>query len=515
MRRLLRSAAFTLGAAALATALPAQDLANFEKNLTQHTLDNGLTFLIYERPAAPVVSFYTYVNAGSAQEVAGITGLAHMFEHMAFKGTSRIGTKDIDAERVALAEVDKAYQAYDLSRRELGADPEEIARLEKAWKEARDRATEMLQSNEFSEIIDRAGGVGLNASTASDRTDYYYSLPANKVELWAHLESERFLDPVLREFYTERDVVMEERRLRTDSQPIGRLIEQMLATAFIAHPYSYPTIGYMSDLQSFSRADAQAFYDRYYVPSNMTIAIVGAVKAEELVPMLEKYFGRLPAGEKPPALRTVEPPQIAERVIKMPDASQPLYVEGYLRPAVTDPDDAVYDAIVDVLSTGRTSRLYRNLVRDRKIAAQTGAFNGFPGNKYQNLMVVFAFPTPDHSNEEVQAAIRDEIERLKTELISDEELAMVKTRAKAGLVRSLASNTGIGQQLAAYQVLFGDWRELFRSVDRIEGVTKEDIRRVAREAFKPVNRTVAMIVNDPVAETAETAELGNADSNEG
>jgi predicted Zn-dependent peptidase len=514
MRQLVRRAVLVLGAVAVAAVLPAQDLANFEKNLTQHTLDNGLTFLIYERPEAPVVSFYTYVDAGSAQEVAGITGLAHMFEHMAFKGTTRIGTNDAESEEVALAEIDEAYHAYDKARRELGADEQEVARLETAWKEAREQAKEYVNPNEFGEIIDRAGGVGLNASTASDKTDYYYSLPANKVELWAHLESERFLDPVLREFYTERDVVMEERRLRTDSQPIGRLIEQMLASAFTAHPYGYPTIGYMSDLQSFSREDARAFYDKYYVPSNMTLAIVGGVKAQEILPMLEKYFGRLPAGDEPPHLRTVEPTQIAERVIRMPDASQPIYAEGYLRPAITDADNAVYDAIVDVLSTGRTSRLYRILVRDQKIAAQTGAFNGFPGNKYQNLILVFAVPTPDHSNEEVQTAIRNEIERLKTELISDQELAMVKTRAKASLVRSLASNTGIARQLAAYQVVFGDWRELFQSVDRIERVTKEDIQRVAQAAFKPVNRTVAMIVNEPAGPPAGTAAAGT-DSSEG
>ncbi len=478
-----------------ADALPAQDLAGFEKNLTEHRLDNGLTFLIYERPVAPIVSFYTYVDVGSAQEVAGITGLAHMFEHMAFKGTTKIGTEDYESEKAAIAEIDRAYAAYDRERRAQGADPQRIAELEQAWKDAREKAKEYLVNNEFSEIIDRAGGVGLNASTNSDKTDYFYSLPANKVELWAYLESERFLDPVLREFYTERDVVMEERRLRTESQPIGRMIEQMLAAAFVAHPYGYPTVGYMSDLQSFSRKDALAFYEKHYAPGNMTIAIVGAVKAGELIPMLTKYFGRLPAGEKPPPLRTVEPEQIAERLLRIPDSSQPVYAEGYLRPAVTDPDDAVYDAIADVLSNGRTSRLYRSLVRDKKIAAQTGAFNGFPGSKYQNLVLAFAFPTPGHTAEDVQAAIHAEVERLKAELISDEELAMIKTRAKAGLVRSLASNTGIARQLAAYKVLFGDWRELFYSVDRIEKVTKEDIRRVSREVFRPVNRTAAMIVN--------------------
>ncbi len=491
----------SLAAMVAATAAPAQDLERFEKRLTEHRLDNGLTFLIYERPGAPVASFYTYVNAGSAQEVAGITGLAHMFEHMAFKGTSKIGTRDFEAERRALEAIDKAYAAYDRERRRpTGPDSERQAELERAWKDAREAATEYLRRDEFSEIIDRAGGVGLNASTGSDRTDYYYSLPANKVELWAHLESERFLDPVLREFYTERDVVMEERRLRVDSQPVGRLVEQLLAAAFTAHPYGYSGIGYMSDLESFSREDALAFYETYYTPSNMIISIVGAVDAAELVPLLERYFGRLPKGPEPPPLRTVEPEQIAERVVRIPDRAQPIYAEGYLRPAITHPDNAVYDAIADVLSTGRTSRLYRSLVRDRKIAAQTGAFNGFPGSKYQNLMLAFAFPTPGHSNEDVQEAIHAEIERLKTELISEEELAMVKTRAKAGLVRSLASNTGIGRQLASYQALFGDWRELFRSVDRIEQVTTDDVQRVAREVFQPTNRTAAMIVNEPSGE---------------
>ena len=474
----------------------AQDLEAFEQRLTEHRLENGLTFLIYERPGAPVVSFYTYVDAGSAQEVAGITGLAHMFEHMAFKGTSRIGTTDIEQESAALAKVEAAYETYDRERRKpTGSDADRVAELKSAWEQAREEAAEFVVANEFGEIIKRAGGVGLNATTGADRTDYFYSLPANKVELWAHLESERFLDPVMREFYTERDVVMEERRLRVESQPIGRLIEQMLSAAFIAHPYGYPGIGYMSDLQAFSRGDAEEFYRLHYAPSNMVISIVGAIEAEKVIPLLDRYFGRLPAGPPSPPLRTVEPQQIAERIVRLPDASQPIYAEGYLRPAITHADNAVYDAIVDVLSTGRTSRLYRHLVRDEKIAAQTGAFNGFPGSKYPNLMLVFAVPTSG-GNEEVQEAIRQEIEKLKTEPISDEELEMVKTRAKAGLIRSLASNTGIGRQLASYQTLFGDWRELFRGVERIERVTKEEIQRVARETFVPERRTVAMIVTE-------------------
>lgn len=478
-----------------APALQAQDLASFSKRLTEHRLDNGLTFLIYERPTAPVVSFFTYVNVGAAQEVPGITGLAHMFEHMAFKGTSTIGTTDWQAEKKALARVDEAYHALYRERTRLGGgDPDTLARLQREFDEAQEAADVFITKNEFGEIIDREGGVGLNAGTGSDQTVYFYSLPANKVELWAHLESERFFDPVLREFYKERDVVMEERRLRTDSQPIGRLIEQFITTAFVAHPYKQPVVGYMSDLELFSREDAEAFYRTHYVPANMVIAIVGDVRAKEIIPILEKYFSRLPAGPPPPPLRTVEPPSITEKVVRMPDASQPIYLEGYHRPAVTHPDGAVYEAIAEVLSTGRTSRLYRSLVRDKKIAAQAGAFNGFPGDKYPNLMLFFAVPSPGHGNEEVQEAIREEIAKISTAPITDDELKMVKTRAKAELIRGLDSNTGIAGQLAEYQTLHGDWRELFREVERIDKVTKEDIMRVAQATFVPTNRTVAMIV---------------------
>jgi len=475
----------------------AQDLEAFEANLTQHTLDNGLTLLVYERPTAPVVSFFTLVDVGGYREVPGITGIAHMFEHMAFKGTTTIGTTDFKAEKKALAAVDETFSAYEAERNQRGGgDPEKLEQLVEAWKAAQEEAGKYVVTNEFSEIIDRAGGVGLNAFTGNDVTGFVFSLPANKVELWAYLESARFVDPVFREFYKERDVVMEERRMRTESQPIGRLIEQALAAAFTAHPYRQPVVGYMSDLQSFTREDAIAFYEKYYVPSSMVIAIVGDVKADEIIPIVEKYFERLPERPEPAPLRTVEPKQVVERVITLPDESQPVYTEGYHKPAGTDPDEAVYDVISDILSAGRTSRLYRNLVVDKKVAAQVFAFNGFPGNKFPNLYLVFAMAAPDRTNEEVQAAIHEELDKLTTELVSDEDLARAKIRAKAGLVRGLQSNSGIAGQLATYQLLFGDWRELFRHVERIDKVTKDDVLRVAQQTFVPTNRTVAMIVNE-------------------
>jgi predicted Zn-dependent peptidase len=502
------SAAALVAAAVLALCIApvsAQDIPQMEKKVTVHTLPNGWTFIIYERPVAPVFSFATYVNVGSAQEVPGITGMAHMFEHMAFKGTPHIGTKDFAAEKKALEKVDATWHAYDAERRKPKADPARVKELEKAFKDAQEEANAFIVKNEFGEIIDREGGVGLNAGTGADSTIYFYSLPSNKTELFAYLESERFLEPVFREFYKERDVVKEERRLRTESQPFGRLLEQFLATAYIAHPFGQPVVGHMSDLDSFTREDAEDFYKTHYVPSNMVTSIVGDVKAAEIIPVLEKYFGRIPKGEAPPPVRTVEPPQTSERTVRLPDPSQPIYSEGYHKGAATDPDEPVFDAITDVLSNGRTSRLYRSLVRDKQIAVAAQALGGFPGNRYPNMFIVFAVPAPGHTNEEVRDAIRAELDRIKNEDITDEELAMVKSRTKAALIRGLDSNTGIAQQLATYQTLFGDWREMFHAVEKIDKVTKADIRRVASRTFVETNRTVGMIETATAAAPAAGA----------
>ena len=503
-RRLLPLLAALFLLPVLALPAGAQDMAAFEKNLTVHKLKNGLTVLIYRRPVAPVFSFYTYVDVGAAQEVPGITGLAHMFEHMAFKGTSVIGTSDFAAEKAALAKVDAAYHAYDDERLKPGGpNSAKLDALKKDLKDAQDAADKYIEKNEFSQIVDRAGGVGMNASTSSDQTVYFYSLPANKLELWAYLESSRFLDPVFREFYKERDVVMEERRLRTESTPNGRLFEQFCASAFIAHPYKQPVVGYMSDLQAFTREDAAAFYRKYYVPANMTIALVGDVKADEVIPIVETYFGRIPAGPKPGELRTVEPVQTAEKSVTLTDPSQPVYMEGYHRPDANSPDDPTYDVIGDVLSTGRTSRLYRDLVRDKKIAANAGAFVGFPGAKYPTLFVLRAVPSPGHTNPEVQSAIRDQLERIKAEPITDDELKMVKTRAKADLIRSLDSNQGLARQLAITQARKGDWHDMFRYLERLERVTKDDVMRVAQATFVAQNRTVGTIEHSEAAKAGK------------
>ncbi len=478
----------------LASLAAAQDLASFEKRTTVKVLDNGLTVIVCERPEAPVFSFFTHVDAGSVQDPMGKTGLAHMFEHMAFKGTPTIGTTDYAKEKPLLVQVEKDYAAYIHERdKQVGRDQQKLQQLEKAWKDAITEADKYVKPNEFPQILENNGAEGLNANTAEDETNYYYSFPENRLELWAYLESERFLHPVMRQFYDERNVVIEERRMRVDSNPIGRLVEQFVTAAFAANQYHRPGIGWMSDLNSFSATDAENFFHKYYIPSNMVVAVVGDVKTPETMALIQKYFGRIPSQEKPDETTTVEPPQNSERRVVLREASQPLYLEGYHRPDYRSKDDAVYDAIADLMSEGRTSRLYRALVRDKKIASYSAGFSGLPGNKYPHLFAFYAFLLPGHKTEEAADAIHAEIERLKSEDISDDELKMIKTRAKANLIRGLDSNAGLAAQLAIYQSRYGDWRELFRSVDRIDAVTKADIRRVAAETFTPDNRTVGII----------------------
>jgi predicted Zn-dependent peptidase len=472
----------------------AQDVASFEKRIAVKKLPNGLTLVVCERAEAPVFSFFTLVDAGSAQDPMGATGLAHMFEHMAFKGTDKIGTTDYAAEKPALAKVEVSYAAYIAERdKTVGRDEAKLKQLEADWQDDIKAADKFVESNEFSKIIEQNGGEDLNANTAADETAYHFSMPSNRLELWAYLESERFLHPVMREFYKERNVVIEERRLRTDSSPTGRLIEQFTAAAFEAHPYHRPGVGWMADLNSFSATDAQKFFNKYYVPSNIVVAVAGDVKAAQVMPILEKYFGRLPSRPQPDETTTTEPAQKSERRIVLKEQAQPLYLEGYHRPDYRSKDDAVFDAISDLMSEGRTSRLYRSLVRDKKIASFSAGFTGLPGTKYPHLFAFYAVPLPGHTTQEVAEAIHVEIDRLKKEDISDDELKMIKTRTKANLIRGLADNEGLAAQLATYQTRYGDWRELFSSVDRIDQVTKADIRRVANDTFVDTNRTVGVI----------------------
>lgn len=479
---------------ALPATLAGQSLEEFEEQVTEATLSNGLKVILVERHDAPVAAFVNWVDVGSVNEVPGITGISHLFEHMAFKGTTVVGTTDAEAEAAAMAKVDELYAELDEARRE--GDDARAAELEEAFKQAQEEAAEYVVANEFGQIIEREGGQGLNAFTNTDATVYFFSLPSNKTELWAWLESNRYYDGVLREFYKERNVVMEERRRSRESVPIGRLVEQFVAASFSAHPYGQPVVGHMSDLMAITREDADEYFRKYYIPANMTIVIVGDIDPDETIQTLEAYFGRLPAAEPPDPVVTVEPEVKAERIIRLTDPGQPWYLVGYPIPALTNPDYQALMAISQLLSSGRTSRLYNRLVTDEKIAFSIGAFPGFPGDKYPSLMIFYATTAAGHTNAEVAASIDEEIARLKTEPVSEQELERVKTQMRANLVRQLDSDFGMALQMAEYQTKTGDWRNLFHYIEAIQNLTAEDIQRVANTYFDNQRRTVGEIVTE-------------------
>ncbi len=506
MRAKCSVAAVAVCAIAFTWVAKSQDLASFEKRTTVKVLPNRLTLVVCERPEAPVFSFYTLVDAGSADDPQGASGLAHMFEHMAFKGTTEIGTTDYPAEKLALAKVESTYAVYDAEyRRRVGRNPDKLAELRKAFEDAQTAAQKYVIPNQFSEIAEQNGAVGINASTEEDSTQYFWSMPSNRLQLWAYLESQRIGHPVEREFYKERNVVQEERRMRVDSSPTGRMVEQFLATAYVAHPYRVPGVGWESEISQVSATEAAAFHEKYYVPSNIVIAVVGDVTAAQAMPVLEHYFSPIAPGPKPEPMTTIEPPQTAEKFVTIRESTQPFYIEGYHRPDYRDPDDAVYDAITDIFSNGRTARLYRSLVRDQGIAAEAEGFSGFPGQKYPGLFAVYAVPLPGHNPEQMRKAIHAEIDRLKKEDVTDSELQRFKTRARADLLRGLADNEGLAHQLAEYQTRYGDWRELFRQLSRIDAVSKADIRRVANKIFTESNRTSAQIDFVPPQRQASSA----------
>lgn len=461
-------------------------------NITEFKLDNGLKFIILENHEAPVVSFVTYADVGGVDEPEGKTGVAHFLEHLAFKGTQTIGTTDYQAEAKILTEMDSVHAQ--LKAAQKAGEKTKAAQLQQQFEQLQAEANQYVKQNEFGQIVETAGGVNLNAATSPDATVYFYSFPANKLELWMSLESERFLQPVFREFYKEQQVILEERRLRTDNNPIGQMIEAYLDTAFSVHPYRRPTIGYDQDIRNLTREDVQQFFDTYYPPNNLTIAIVGDVDPLQVKKLAQVYFGRYAAKPNPPAVTKVEPKQQRSKEVVLPLASQPWYLEGYHRPALNSPDHAIYEVIATILSDGRSSRLYRSLVEEKGLALVAEGFNGFPSDKYPNLILFYAMTAPNATLEALAAALHQEIERLKTEPVSEAELERAKNQLKANLLRGLDSNLGMARSLVEYQVKTGSWRNLFEQVDRFDAVTPEDIQRVARQTFTSENRTVGKIL---------------------
>ncbi|MDF0649954.1 MAG: insulinase family protein [Nitrospira sp. LK265] len=475
---------------------------NLAERVIEHRLANGLTVLMVERHQTPVVSINITFAVGGINEQVGQTGLAHLYEHMAFKGTRLVGTTNYEKEKpivdeLALVGTELDQRQRDAATKNGGATAEERAMIESLQNrlvELQAQAAQYVVGNEMALLYQRHGGVGLNASTGKDVTRYMISLPSNRLPLWAAIESDRMANPVLREFYKERGVVMEERRLRNDDSPNGLLFETFTSAAFRAHSYGVPTIGWGSDILSLTPAATEAFFKAYYSPDQATIALVGDINPKDTIALIEQTFGRIPAAPPPPPLVTVEPEQRGERRVEVEFDAEPAIVIGYHKPTLGHPDDDVFDVIDAVLGDGLTSRLHQTLVREKRLAASAGSDANHPGVRAPNLFIFTATPLAPHTTAEVEAAIYEEIERLKREPVSSKELEKVLNNLDADLVRGLRSNGGLASQLALYQAVAGDWRYILTSRDKVAAVTTADVQRVARQYFTKANRTVAVLV---------------------
>ncbi|MBI3357326.1 MAG: insulinase family protein [Nitrospirae bacterium] len=472
------------------------------ERVVEHTLANGLTVLMVERHQTPVVSINITFAVGGINEQVGQTGLAHLYEHMAFKGTRTVGTKDYEKEKPILDELARVgteleQRQRDLARKSGGTTTEERAAVESLQQrvaELQAQASQYVVGNEMALLYQRHGGVGLNASTGKDLTRYTISLPSNRLPLWAAIEADRMANPVLREFYKERGVVMEERRLRNDDSPNGLLFETFTSLAFRAHGYGVPTIGWGSDILSLTPADTEAFFKTHYGPNRATIALVGDINPKEVIALIEQTFGKIPAAPAPPSLVTVEPEQRGERRVEVEFDAEPSIVIGYHKPGLGHPDDDVFDVIDAVLTDGLTSRLHQKLVREKRLAASVNSDANYPGVRAPNLFILTATPLAPHTTVEVETAIYEELERLKREPVSPKELEKVINNLDADLVRALRSNSGLASQLALHQAVAGDWRYVLKSRDKVAAVTAADVQRVATQYFTKSNRTVAVLV---------------------
>lgn len=497
MSRLRALAAIAAVAATLAA--PAQDLP-----VREHMLSNGLRVLLVERPGRPTVGTAWAAHAGSADERPGTTGMAHLFEHMLFKGSRTIGTTDIArdlelnrlqdglraeirAEEKVLRERERRGEIADAADPKLRSPRHQdlLDRFQKLVKEQQD----LLKKGEFDTLYTKIGSPGTNAFTSTDVTCYILTVPANKLEFWAWMESDRLREPVFREFYAERDVVREERRLRTESTPTGRFEEAFNAMVWQAHPYHWPVVGWASDVEAITREQADAFFRTYYAPNNLTLALVGNFKATEVLPLLERYFGRIPANPAPPPeVVTQEPPQLAEQRLHAEAETTPSATLVWKTPAAGHKDQAALSLLAAVLN-GRSGRLFRSLVVDQKVATNASAYND--PRRYAGLFMLNATAAGGRRPEEAERALRAEVARLQQEGVSEEELQKARNQMQAERYRRLEDDLSLAIQLSVADAVTG-WRVFVEEPARSLAATREDLRRVAQAWLTPQNLNVAL-----------------------
>ena len=500
--------------ALLASPACAQKVPVIEK-----TLSNGMRLLLLPRHDEPTVAGGWVAHVGSANERPGITGIAHLFEHMMFKGTPTLGTKDYKKDVEIINEQERVR---DLMRQEESVmrtmwrrgeiadlqNPDtwtpRFKELQAQFKKLVDAQREILVKNEFDRIYTSNGGSQMNAYTSQDVTVYFTTVPANKLELWMWMESGRLLAPVFREFYAERDVVFEERRMRTESTPTGRIEEAFWAMFWESHPYSWPVVGWPSDIPAISKKQADEFYALYYAPQNLTTVLVGDFDPDKATALAEKYLGRIPRGkEAAPDVVTLEIKQPAEKRLNGEADTNPQVDIMWHTPAFGHKDTYALQVLAQILST-RTGRLYKGLVLGSKVA--TEAYAQQHSMRWASLFNVGGEVTDGKTPADLEAGLLAEIEKIKTTEVPAEELQKVKNNFAAGEYRKLSNNHAIMQALLRYDGL-GHWQEINEAGPKLQAVSAADVKRVAETYLTKDNRNVASIVRKAGKSASEDPDL--------
>jgi predicted Zn-dependent peptidase len=460
-------------------------LDSIRRKVEMRTLPNGLRVIMYKRGWAPVFSGVVTVRVGGVDEKEGQTGISHMFEHMAFKGTQQIGTSNFEAENILLAELEKimAQQKSD------GSLSEELLRERGRIEQ---ELTKIWTGDEFVRLYRVNGAEDMNATTSKELTTYMSSFPKTSFEFWCQTESDRLLQPVLRQFYQERDVVMEERRMRYDDSPEGKLYELLLATSYLMHPYRTPVIGYEHDLKSLTAAATEEFRKKFYVPNNIVVSVVGDIDAEKDFPVIEKYFGRLPAGAEPSRPQVLEPGQQGQREVILKAFAAPQAYLAYRKPNYPHPDDPVLGVMAELLVGSRSSPLYKYLVEEKKVVSSID-HDEAPGTAYPNLLIFAGVPKAPAGNDAFIKAFDDKIEEFKRSLVDIELLEIAKRDMAMDYLMHLQSSLDLAKSFASAELLHGGWSAVISWYESAMAVSPQDIQRVAREYLKRDNRTISKI----------------------
>ncbi|MCP4217752.1 MAG: insulinase family protein [bacterium] len=469
------------------------DFSKIKNSVSEFTLSNGLKFILVEDHAVPIASFQTYVNVGGSDERIGIFGISHFLEHMAFKGTTELGTTNYEAEKKLFAKMDALFTTITSEEDSLNPDQEKLKGYKEEMKKLMKEATTHVVNNEPDKILEQAGAVGINAGTSKDYTKYYLSLPSNKLELWAYIEASRYIDPVFRDFYKERGVIQEERRMRVDNSPIGKLLEELLAVSFKDHTYRVNGVGPMSNIDRITRSDMYSYFRTNYTAKNMVIGVYGDVTPAQLKKVAKKYFSKMRSGRRNSFIYTTEPEQQGEKSVTILEDTQPMVIVAFHIPSVRHEDHTKMQVLNYILSNGRSSRLRKRMTIDDKIAMNVFAMTGYPGSKYTTLFIIGAMPNIKHTNDEMLKVIDEEVAKLLKEPIPLKELDAAKTRMKVNIIRGMKSGTGLLSNLLSSEVVLGSWKKGFDELKDIEKVTTKDIQEMVKKYFIRTNRTIGRI----------------------